>query len=100
MTTEEKLIGKNIHSVYTLCFECHTWGVNGPKNYQCGSCNSLDTLKYYDIVTVSQVIEETRRQTLFELGRWVRGVNFQGGDINRDMFTAELDRLQTLIDEK
>ena len=64
MTTEEKLIGKNIHSVYTLCFECHTWGVNGPKNYQCGSCNSLDTLKYYDIVTVSQVIEETRRQTL------------------------------------
>ena len=61
---EKQLIGKNVHSVYTLCFECHSWGVNLPLNHQCGNCNSNDTVTYYDTETVSQAILKERNRVV------------------------------------
>ena len=49
---EEFLIGKNIHSVYTWCKDCHSEGVNFPLNDECGNCRSLNTVRYYDKETL------------------------------------------------
>ncbi len=66
---EKKLINKNVHSVYTLCYECHGWGVNLPLNHKCGNCNSSDTMIYYDIETVTLALAtalEEQRQKIKE----------------------------------
>ena len=34
------------HSVYTLCHECRSWGINLPDNVRCGNCQSKDTTLY------------------------------------------------------
>lgn len=57
--TETELAGKNIHSVYTLCFKCHSWGINLPHNHNCGNCNSTDTTTYYDIDTVTKYVRDS-----------------------------------------
>jgi rRNA maturation endonuclease Nob1 len=49
---EQKLIGKNIHSVFTWCKDCHSEGVNIPLNDECGNCGSKNTVRYYDKETI------------------------------------------------
>jgi hypothetical protein len=49
---EQKLIGKNIHSVFTWCKDCHNEGVNIPFNDECGNCGSKNTVRYYDKETI------------------------------------------------
>jgi hypothetical protein len=49
---EHKLIGKNIHSVFTWCKDCHSEGVNIPFNDECGNCSSKNTVRYYDKETI------------------------------------------------
>ena len=49
---EQKLIGKNIHSVFTWCKDCHSEGVNIPFNDECGNCGSKNTVRYYDKETI------------------------------------------------
>ena len=39
--------GENIHSVYTICWDCLTWGVNVPNNKTCGNCGSKNTSEYF-----------------------------------------------------
>jgi len=60
MTTTPQLLRKNLHSVYTLCNECHTWGVNYPGSKECGNCGSFDTMVYYDEETVAQALQDQR----------------------------------------
>ncbi len=49
---EQKLIGKNIHSVFTWCKDCHSEGINIPFNDECGNCGSKNTVRYYDKETI------------------------------------------------
>ena len=49
---EYKLIGKNIHSIFTWCKNCHSEGVNIPFNDECGNCGSKNTVRYYDKETI------------------------------------------------
>ena len=49
---EHKLIGKNIHSVFTWCKNCHSEGVNIQFNEECGNCGSKNTVRYYDKETI------------------------------------------------
>jgi DnaJ-class molecular chaperone len=49
---ERKLIGKNIHSVFTFCKDCHSKGVNIPFCDECGNCGSKNTVRYYDKETI------------------------------------------------
>ena len=56
---EKLAIGKNVHSVYVLCPECKTWGVNMPLNKVCGDCGFLDGITYYDSETINNILNET-----------------------------------------
>jgi ribosomal protein L37E len=49
---EKKLVGKNIHSVFTLCRTCGMHGINMPFEDSCGNCGSKDTVRYYDKKTI------------------------------------------------
>jgi hypothetical protein len=49
---EQKLLGKNIHSVFTWCKDCHSEGINIPFNDECGNCGSKNTVRYYDKKTI------------------------------------------------
>ena len=49
---EHKLIGKNKHTVFTWCKDCHSEGVNIPFNDECGNCGSKNTVRYYDKETI------------------------------------------------
>lgn len=69
---EETLEGKNVHSVYTLCYECSTWGINLPGNKQCGNCNSMDTMTYYDIETLEALLASQKQTILDQIEEWVR----------------------------
>lgn len=63
---ELEAIGKNVHSVYTLCLECRTWGVNAPLNKVCGDCGDPNGLTYYDSKTITKLLkaqeEEIRKE--------------------------------------
>ncbi len=52
---EHKLIGKNIHSVFTWCKDCRMRGCNVPFNDECGNCGSKNTVRYYDKETIDQL---------------------------------------------
>lgn len=54
---ENSLIGKNVHSVFTKCFECGTMGCNLPQVIECGNCGSQTTVRYYDSETIDQNLE-------------------------------------------
>jgi hypothetical protein len=54
---ENSLIGKNVHSVLTKCFECGTMGCNLPQVTECGNCGSQSTVRYYDSETINQNLE-------------------------------------------
>jgi hypothetical protein len=49
---EHKLVGKNIHSVFTWCKDCGMEGCNVPFNDECGNCGSKNTVRYYDKETI------------------------------------------------
>ena len=53
---ERDIQGKNQHSVYTHCLNCHSWGINGPFGTECGNCLSNDTLTYYDSKTINDYL--------------------------------------------
>lgn len=49
---EKEIVGKNVHSVYTLCSECRSWGINMPLEKQCGNCGYTEGKTYYDAETI------------------------------------------------
>ena len=57
-TLEDKL-GENCkHSVLTVCWDCNRNGTNMPKDTECGNCGSNNTIRYYDIDTIREVIKQ------------------------------------------
>jgi rRNA maturation endonuclease Nob1 len=58
---EEKLLGKNIHSVYTWCKDCHAEGCNIPFNDECGNCGSQNTVRYYDKETIDLLFQTSNK---------------------------------------
>jgi len=56
---ERDIQGKNEHSVYTHCLNCHSWGINGPFETECGNCGSNETLTYYDSKTINNYLTKT-----------------------------------------
>jgi hypothetical protein len=49
---EHRLVGNNIHSVFTWCKDCHMEGCNIPFEDECGNCGSKNTVRYYDKETI------------------------------------------------
>jgi rRNA maturation endonuclease Nob1 len=49
---EQKLVGRNIHSVFTWCKDCGMKGCNIPFEDECGNCGSKNTVRYYDKETI------------------------------------------------
>jgi hypothetical protein len=49
---ERKLVGRNIHSVFTWCKDCGMKGCNIPFEDECGNCGSKNTVRYYDKETI------------------------------------------------
>lgn len=70
----KQLEGKNIHSVYTRCYECKMWGVNFPNDDICANCSGTDTMTYYDAETVQKAIKESKSKAIedfiLELRKW------------------------------
>lgn len=55
---ERLLVGKNIHSVYTLCRDCGMKGINFPFEEECGNCGSENTIRYYDKKTIDILFQK------------------------------------------
>jgi ribosomal protein L37E len=53
---EIDVVGKNIHSVITICPECGSHGINMPLEKECGSCGYTETRTYYDAETIHNLI--------------------------------------------
>lgn len=53
---EKEVVGKNIHSVLTVCPECGSYGVNLPLEKQCGNCGYSECWTYYDAETIDNLI--------------------------------------------
>lgn len=56
---EKEIIGKNVASVYTLCPECKTWGINTPLEKKCGDCGYPKGITYYDAETIDIYLKTT-----------------------------------------
>jgi len=39
-------IHEHTHSVYTLCLECKSWGINLPGETRCGNCSAESGILY------------------------------------------------------
>lgn len=60
---ENKAVGKNVHSVFLKCLECHVWGTPMPLETVCGNCGSKDTITYYDAETITILLHQTQQET-------------------------------------
>lgn len=54
---EKDIVGKNVHSVISVCPECGSHGINLPLDKQCGNCGYTETRTYYDAHTVHNLLE-------------------------------------------
>lgn len=53
---EKEIIGKNVHSVYSICPDCHMKGINFPLEKECGNCGYPKCITYYDAQTINDYI--------------------------------------------
>ena len=56
---ETDIVGHNLHTVLTKCFDCGMMGCNMPKVTECGNCGSESTLRYYDSETIDHILTST-----------------------------------------
>lgn len=56
---EKDVVGKNVHSVITVCPECGSHGVNMPLEKICGNCGYSETRTYYDAETIQIYLNST-----------------------------------------
>ena len=69
---EKEAVGKNVHSVYTHCLSCSTWGVNMPLDKICGNCGkSTDTYTYYDSETISLLLSSQKLDLKKKIEEWI-----------------------------
>lgn len=94
---EHKLVGKNIHSVLTVCPECRTHGINMPLEKQCGNCGYTETRTYYDAETIQEMLnsDKQRDDEIRELKESLSNTE-KGYEIFRD----KSQQLQPLLKEK
>jgi len=53
---QEELVGENVHTVYSWCPECLTFGVNMPLYNECRDCGHTATITYYDAKTINNYL--------------------------------------------
>jgi hypothetical protein len=53
---EKEIVGHNVHSVYSWCSECQSFGINAPLNKECGNCGYSKTHTYYDAETIDNYL--------------------------------------------
>lgn len=53
---EKEVVGKNVHSVLTVCPECGSHGINMPLEKECGNCGYTETRTYYDAETINNML--------------------------------------------
>ena len=63
---EKDIVGKNVNSVYTLCPECISWGINMPLEKTCGNCGYTKGKTYYDAETIQLYISSLQANTAHE----------------------------------
>jgi len=56
---EKEIVGKNVHSVFSVCPECGSHGVNMPLEKECGNCGYTETITYYDAETIHNLLQST-----------------------------------------
>lgn len=61
-TMPESWTGKNLHSVYTRCFSCMTWGICMPQDNVCGNCGSTETVEYWDAKTIQSELSRLKQE--------------------------------------
>lgn len=59
---EKEIVGKNVNSVYVLCPNCKTWGINMPLEKTCGDCGYSEGKTYYDAETIDNYIRALAKQ--------------------------------------
>lgn len=57
---EKEIVGKNVHSVLTVCPQCGSHGVNMPLEKDCGDCGYTETRTYYDAETIQNFMDSTK----------------------------------------
>ena len=57
---EEKIRGKNKHSVYLKCPKCKKFGIGMPFDRECGNCKYSDCILYIDIETVLELLSSLK----------------------------------------
>jgi len=57
---EEEIVGKNIHSVHTVCPECRSQGINFPLIKECGNCGYPNCITYYDAETINNFLNKIK----------------------------------------
>lgn len=55
---EKELVGKNVHSVLSVCPECGSHGINFPLDKECGNCGYSETITYYDAETINNLLNK------------------------------------------
>lgn len=55
---EREIVGKNVHSVLTVCPQCRSHGINFPLDKQCGNCDYTETRTYYDAETIHNYLTQ------------------------------------------
>lgn len=106
MTTnwKEQLVGKNIHSVYTHCLSCHTWGINLPLEKVCGNCGKdTDTYTYYDSETISSLLEKQREDWIEKLtvlkAEYMDMMIMAGPQEKHDEWASKVDVIKDILSE-
>ncbi len=54
---QEKLVGRNVHSVKVWCPECLSFGINQPLDIKCGNCGYPKGITYYDAQTINDTMK-------------------------------------------
>jgi ribosomal protein L37E len=70
---EKEVVGKNIHSVITVCPQCGSHGVNMPLEKECGNCGYTETRTYYDAETIHNLLQSAspnKEEDDFHEGMW------------------------------
>lgn len=55
---EKMIVGKNVHTIFTVCPQCFNHGVNLPLDKICGNCGFTETMTYYDAETINNLLIE------------------------------------------
>lgn len=59
---QKELVGKNEHSVLSVCGECGSHGVNFPLDNKCGNCGYEKCITYYDAQTIDVLITKIKAE--------------------------------------